>query len=75
MQGMSNRRSCPALANLMATAPPDLPANSLVTVTIYQYAGSAFQDWVDLAWAGALLITLGVLGINILARVLLRRSV
>ena len=43
-------------------------------VTIYQYAGSAFQDWVQLAWAGALLITVGVLALNILARLLLRSS-
>lgn len=41
-------------------------------VTIYQYAGSAFDDWVQLAWVGALLITVGVLAINILARSLLR---
>ena len=41
-------------------------------VTIYQYAGSAFQDWVDLAWAGALLITAAVLAVNIIARALLR---
>ena len=34
-------------------------------VTIYQYAGSAFDDWVQLAWVGALLITVGVLAINI----------
>jgi phosphate transport system permease protein len=42
-------------------------------VTIYQYAGSAFNDWVQLAWVGALLITLGVLALNILARVVLRQ--
>lgn len=42
-------------------------------VTIYQYAGSAFGDWVELAWVGALLITLGVLAVNIVARVVLRR--
>jgi phosphate transport system permease protein len=41
-------------------------------VAIYQYAGSAFDEWVDLAWAGALLITAGVLALNIVARVLLR---
>jgi phosphate transport system permease protein len=41
-------------------------------VTIYQYAGSAFDDWVDLAWAAALLITAGVLALNIVARLLLR---
>jgi phosphate transport system permease protein len=43
-------------------------------VTIYQYAGSAFDDWVQLAWVGALLITFGVLAINIAARVLLYRT-
>jgi phosphate transport system permease protein len=42
-------------------------------VTIYQYAASAFDDWVQLAWTGALLITLGVLGINVLARFIVRR--
>lgn len=41
-------------------------------VTIYQYAGSAFEDWVQLAWTGALLITFGVLAINIAARSMLR---
>ena len=40
-------------------------------VTIYQYAGSAFEDWVQVAWVGALLITVGVLAINILARLAL----
>ncbi len=41
-------------------------------VTIYQYAGSAFDDWVQLAWVAALLITVGVLAINIVARFVLR---
>lgn len=41
-------------------------------VAIYQYAGSAFEDWVQLAWVGALLITAGVLTINIVARFALR---
>jgi phosphate transport system permease protein len=41
-------------------------------VTIYQYATSPFDDWVQLAWVGALLITAGVLGLNIAARLLLR---
>jgi phosphate transport system permease protein len=44
-------------------------------VTIYQYAGSAFEDWVQLAWVGALLITLGVLALNIAARLVLRKRV
>ena len=41
-------------------------------VTIYQYAGSAYEDWLSLAWVGALLITVGVLAINIAARFALR---
>jgi phosphate transport system permease protein len=49
-------------------------AMSSLPVTIYQYAASAFDDWVQLAWTGALLITLGVLTINIVARYLLRRQ-
>ena len=48
-------------------------AMSSIPVTIYQYAASAFDDWVQLAWTGALLITLGVLAINIAARFLVRR--
>lgn len=63
-----------SLGNLNWSVDLTKPMASL-PVTIYQYAGSAFQDWVDLAWTGALLITLGVLTINIIARVLLRRSV
>ncbi|ASC05855.1 phosphate ABC transporter, permease protein PstA [Acetobacter pasteurianus] len=38
-------------------------------VAIYQYAGSAYQDWMQQAWTGALLVTLGVLVINIVVRV------
>ncbi len=37
-------------------------------VVIFQYAASPFRDWTDLAWAGATLITLLVLAINLLAR-------
>jgi phosphate transport system permease protein len=49
-------------------------AMASLPVMIYQYAASAFDDWVQLAWTGALLITLGVLAINIVARLVLRRS-
>jgi phosphate transport system permease protein len=48
-------------------------AMASLPVTIYQYAASAFDDWVQLAWTGALLITLGVLSLNIVARVIVRR--
>ncbi len=43
-------------------------------VVIFQYAASPFEDWNRLAWAGAVLITLLVLGINILARSLFRQK-
>jgi len=43
-------------------------------VVIFQFAMSPYEDWQRLAWAGALLITLSVLTLNILARVLFRQS-
>jgi phosphate transport system permease protein len=60
-----------SLGNLNWSLSLTAPMASL-PVTIYQYAGSAFDDWVQLAWVGALLITFGVLAINIAARFLLR---
>jgi phosphate transport system permease protein len=62
-----------SLGNLNWSISLGQPMASL-PVTIYQYAGSAFDDWVQLAWVGALLITIGVLAVNILARFALRRS-
>lgn len=41
-------------------------------VVIFNFALSAYDDWRSLAWAGALLIAVAVLGINILVRVLAR---
>jgi phosphate transport system permease protein len=41
-------------------------------VVIFQFAMSPYENWVRLAWAGALLITLTVLALNILARVFFR---
>ncbi|HTJ96059.1 MAG TPA: phosphate ABC transporter permease PstA [Rhodocyclaceae bacterium] len=41
-------------------------------VTIFKFAMSPYADWQALAWAGVFLITLGVLGLNILARVMFR---
>jgi phosphate transport system permease protein len=43
-------------------------------VVIFQFAMSPFDDWKSLAWAGALLITLTVLVINVVARTLFRQS-
>jgi phosphate transport system permease protein len=44
-------------------------------VVIFQFAMSPYDNWVDLAWGGALLITFAVLGLNILARVVFRDKV
>src|ERR1700722_15920744 len=60
-----------SLGNSSALGSLTTPMSSL-PVTIYQYAGSAFEDWVQLAWVGALLITVGVLALNIAARFALR---
>jgi phosphate transport system permease protein len=47
---------------------PNLPA------VIFQFAMSPYEDWQHLAWAGALLITVTILLINIVARLILRRT-
>ena len=44
-------------------------------VVIFQFAMSPYDNWVNLAWGGALIITFAVLGLNILARVVLREKV
>lgn len=38
-------------------------------IAIYRYASSPYEEWVNLAWAGALVITVGVLLLNVLSRV------
>ncbi len=43
-------------------------------VVIFQFAMSPYEDWHSLAWAGALLITLSVLALNIVARVMFRQN-
>lgn len=43
-------------------------------VTIFQFAGSPYAQWRELAWTGALLITLAVLALNVLARTLSSRQ-
>ena len=41
-------------------------------VTIFKFAMSPFKGWQELAWAGVFLITIGVLGLNIVARLMFR---
>lgn len=43
-------------------------------VTIFKFAMSPFADWQELAWAGVFIITMGVLFLNILARVVFRQQ-
>jgi phosphate transport system permease protein len=43
-------------------------------VVIFQFALSPYDNWIRLAWGGALLITLAVLLMNIVARVFLREK-
>jgi phosphate transport system permease protein len=43
-------------------------------VVIYQFGLSPYDNWVNLAWGGALLIALVVLGLNIIARILFRQD-
>jgi phosphate transport system permease protein len=40
-------------------------------IVIFQFALSPYKDWQALAWTGALIITLTVLGLSIVARTLL----
>ncbi len=49
------------------------PMSSLAVI-IFQFAMSPYEDWHHLAWSGALLITLFVLGLNILARSIFRKG-
>lgn len=62
-----------ALSNQFWTSDLSNPMASL-PVTIFKFAMSPYENWQQLAWAGVLLITVAVLGLNILARVLTRRK-
>jgi phosphate transport system permease protein len=61
-----------ALNNQFLTLNMNVPLANL-PVVIYQYAASPYADWNRLAWAGAVLITLLVLGMNIAARSFFRK--
>ena len=62
-----------ALSNQFFSADLSQPMANL-PVTIFKFAMSPFANWQQLAWAGVFLITLGVLALNILARVLFRQK-
>ena len=62
-----------ALNNQFWSSDMNAPMANL-PVVIFQFALSPYDDWKSLAWAGALLITLTVLIINILARSVFKQA-
>jgi phosphate transport system permease protein len=62
-----------ALSNQFWTSDIGAPMASL-PVTIFKFAMSPYENWQKLAWAGVFLITVGVLLLNILARVLFKNK-
>jgi phosphate transport system permease protein len=62
---LSNQFWTSSLSDPMATLP----------VTIFKFAMSPYANWQQLAWTGVFLITLAVLGLNVLARVLTRTKI
>jgi len=62
-----------ALNNQFWNTDMDKPMANL-PVVIFQFAMSPYEDWQRLAWGGAALITLLVLGINIVARTFVARK-
>ena len=60
-----------ALSNQFWTSNLAEPMASL-PVTIFKFAMSPYENWQQLAWAGVFIITLAVLGLNIVARLLTR---
>ncbi len=62
-----------ALNNQFWNADMNQPMANL-PVVIFQFAMSPYENWQELAWTGALLITLSVLGLNIIARFFFRKQ-
>ena len=62
-----------ALSNQFWNSDLSKPMASL-PVTIFKFAMSPYENWQQLAWAAVFLITVAVLGLNILARVLTRQK-
>ena len=62
-----------ALSNQFFSTDMNRPMANL-PVVIFQFAMSPYENWKSLAWGGALLITVSVLGLNILSRSLVRQN-
>jgi phosphate transport system permease protein len=61
-----------ALNNQFWSLDMNAPVSSL-PVVIFQFALSPYKDWQQLAWTGALIITLAVLALSVIARTLARQ--
>ena len=57
-----------SLGNNLPSIDLDKPMASL-PIAIYRYAGSPYEEWTSLAWTGALIITAGVLALNVASRI------
>ena len=62
-----------ALNNQFWSLDMNAPMANLPTV-IFQFAMSPYENWQALAWGGALIITLAVLGLNTVARIAMRNQ-
>jgi phosphate transport system permease protein len=63
-----------ALNNTFWFSPTLMGGVSNLPVTIYQFALAPYPNWQQLAWAGALIITLSILALSIVARLLLKKD-
>jgi phosphate transport system permease protein len=63
-----------ALNNQFFSADMNAPLANL-PVVIYQFAMSPYDNWRTLAWGGALVVTVGVLLLNILSRTVFSQKV
>jgi len=62
-----------ALNNQFFSTDMSQPMGNL-PVVIFQFAMSPYDNWIELAWGAALLISLLVLGINIVTRIVFRQK-
>jgi phosphate transport system permease protein len=64
-----------ALNNNFWFSPTLFGGVSNLPVTIYQFALAPYPNWQELAWAGALIITVTILGLSVVARFVIRKEV
>ncbi len=64
-----------ALNNQFWFKPNLMGGVSNLPVTIFQFALSPYQNWQELAWAGALIITMTILALSIVARFVIKKDI